>query len=287
MQRPDFNGKSTGEDIMTSMAKPANGIFCRSCGYDLRSLSENRCPECGREFDPGERRSYDLKPRRTALSRWIWRIGILTLLTLFAAAGLITQTWRGWNHDQQAYERLKKYGVVRTELAPMPVVEHLLPQRYQYLRTRVWSVCLGCRNLNSGDWDAMQQMEYLREGRFGSLPNAESLRRVEALHDLTELYIGGHNVNDELLVHIPQSMPKLKQLHLSGNTFTDAGIACLAKSKSLQDLSIFNSEISDAGLMSLVPTKSLKTLALTQNSELTNEGTKKFKAARPDVQVRN
>lgn len=25
---------------------------CRSCGYDLRGLSESRCPECGTPFDP-------------------------------------------------------------------------------------------------------------------------------------------------------------------------------------------------------------------------------------------
>lgn len=26
--------------------------LCESCGYNLRGLTENRCPECGREFDP-------------------------------------------------------------------------------------------------------------------------------------------------------------------------------------------------------------------------------------------
>jgi hypothetical protein len=271
---------------MPFMAKASDGIFCRSCGYDLRSLSKNRCPECGREFDPGERRTYDLKPRRTTLTRWIWRISIVTFLTLITAAALITQTWRGWNHDQQAYDRLKHYGIVRKELAPMPVVEHLLPEHFQYLRTRVWSVCLGCRNLNSGDWDAMQQMEYLREGRFGSLPSAESLRRVEALHGLTELHIGGLNVNDELLLHLPQTMPRLQGLWLSGNTVTDAGIAALAKSKSLQELRLFNSNISDIGLMSLAQIPSLKSVAIGQKSEVTDEGIQLFNAVRPDVNVR-
>ncbi len=271
---------------MQTMAKTSDGIFCRSCGYDLRSLSEHRCPECGREFDPGEKQTYDLKPRRTALSRWIWRIGILSLLTLIAGGSLITWTWRGWDHDQKAYERLKKYGIVRKELAPMPVVEHLLPERFQYLRTRVWSVCLGCRNLNSGDWDAMQQMEYLRDGRFGSLPSAESLQRVESLHGLTELHIGGLNVNDELLLHLPETMPKLQRLYLSGKTFTDAGIAALAKSTSLQEFSLFNSDISDSALMSLAQAPSLKNLTLSQTRELTDEGINQFKAARPDVKLR-
>lgn len=28
---------------------------CKACGYDLQGLPENRCPECGQEFDPAER----------------------------------------------------------------------------------------------------------------------------------------------------------------------------------------------------------------------------------------
>jgi hypothetical protein len=27
-------------------------LFCPHCGYNLTGLTENRCPECGREFDP-------------------------------------------------------------------------------------------------------------------------------------------------------------------------------------------------------------------------------------------
>ena len=29
-------------------------MHCLHCGYDLRGLTEHRCPECGRQFDPGE-----------------------------------------------------------------------------------------------------------------------------------------------------------------------------------------------------------------------------------------
>lgn len=32
--------------------------LCRGCGYELVGLDEARCPECGRGFDPGDRRSY-------------------------------------------------------------------------------------------------------------------------------------------------------------------------------------------------------------------------------------
>src|SRR5438105_2001693 len=47
---------------------------CLSCHYALRGLMENRCPECGRAFDPGDPRTMNLGPR----SRWArWLIGPL------------------------------------------------------------------------------------------------------------------------------------------------------------------------------------------------------------------
>ena len=35
---------------------------CRSCAYDLQKLSEKRCPECGREFDPADSETYLTRP---------------------------------------------------------------------------------------------------------------------------------------------------------------------------------------------------------------------------------
>lgn len=272
---------------MPDMAKAASGIFCRSCGYDLRSLSENRCPECGREFDPGEKRTYDLKPRRSALTRWIWRIGILSLLTLIAAGCLITWTWRGWEDDQQVYLRLKKYGIVRKELAPMPVVEHLLPQRWQYLRTRVWSVCVDSKSMTDQDWQAVQQLSHVRDGRFGRIPSSDAaIRCIDSLKDLTLLNIGGENINDQKLAQFIQSMPKLETLSLSCNNITDAGIAAIAKSKSLRRLTLYNCDISANGLMSLTELPSLRELFLGKTLGLSDEDINHFKAARPDVKVR-
>jgi len=31
---------------------------CLGCGYDLRGLPENRCPECGRAFDPDDSTTF-------------------------------------------------------------------------------------------------------------------------------------------------------------------------------------------------------------------------------------
>jgi hypothetical protein len=46
-------------------------MFCRGCGYALIGLPSNRCPECGREFDPENRKTFLARPRRVVLRRII------------------------------------------------------------------------------------------------------------------------------------------------------------------------------------------------------------------------
>ncbi len=57
-------------------------MYCRKCGYVLDGLDEHRCPECGRPFDPGRRRTYRTRPRM----RW-WLRALLTE-TRITGAGL-------------------------------------------------------------------------------------------------------------------------------------------------------------------------------------------------------
>jgi hypothetical protein len=35
-------------------------MWCKQCGYALNGLSENRCPECGREFDPNDSSTFSI-----------------------------------------------------------------------------------------------------------------------------------------------------------------------------------------------------------------------------------
>jgi hypothetical protein len=63
-------------------------IFCPKCNYLLRGLPDDRCPECGREFDRGRLlvEQYVLeygKRRWRCVSKWAWR-------TWIAAVGLAT-----------------------------------------------------------------------------------------------------------------------------------------------------------------------------------------------------
>lgn len=48
---------------MTATTIDAEQLNCPLCGYDLRGLPENRCPECGHAFDPEELRRAKLERR--------------------------------------------------------------------------------------------------------------------------------------------------------------------------------------------------------------------------------
>ena len=43
--------------------KPAGAMkYCLGCSYCLEGLSEHRCPECGRLFEPGDQRTFTTTP---------------------------------------------------------------------------------------------------------------------------------------------------------------------------------------------------------------------------------
>jgi hypothetical protein len=96
-------------------------MYCLGCGYDLRGLPENRCPECGRAFDSGDPATYLGKRESgktylwtaigaaplaivpTAIFRWIspgldfagvaligvWGLGLLVELSVVVAGSIL------------------------------------------------------------------------------------------------------------------------------------------------------------------------------------------------------
>lgn len=76
---------------MTEYQATAMSMYCRKCGYLLAGLSENRCPECGRTFDPAKRRTYLHGRHSWIVRRWCRRIGLaMASVTLLAVVGLVS-----------------------------------------------------------------------------------------------------------------------------------------------------------------------------------------------------
>jgi hypothetical protein len=74
---------------MTTPAIPPNA-HCIGCGYPLRALPEPRCPECGREFDPGDPRTFLPNRPLNAMERVIASPPGWIMVAAAVAAGLFT-----------------------------------------------------------------------------------------------------------------------------------------------------------------------------------------------------
>jgi hypothetical protein len=70
-------------------------MYCRQCHYDLRSLTTNRCPECGKAFDPNNPDSFYSEYPSLGMRAGIalesaigWR-GVLFVILCFAWFGIV------------------------------------------------------------------------------------------------------------------------------------------------------------------------------------------------------
>lgn len=59
-------------------------MHCLECGYDLRDLPERRCPECGRAFDPEDKKSWGNARTFRAIGavRWLGRLTFAIALVI-------------------------------------------------------------------------------------------------------------------------------------------------------------------------------------------------------------
>ena len=80
--------------VATQPRDVADGATCLGCGYPLRGLSDPRCPECGRAFDPTDPYSVDSlayaqrRLRRALhwapLAVWIATLGTMLVVEAYA-----------------------------------------------------------------------------------------------------------------------------------------------------------------------------------------------------------
>jgi hypothetical protein len=63
-------------------------VRCKTCHYSLANLTEHRCPECGKRFDPKVRASF-LSEFEYTMRRDDRVVFLSALLVIIAIAGVI------------------------------------------------------------------------------------------------------------------------------------------------------------------------------------------------------
>jgi hypothetical protein len=71
-------------ELPLSSAEPGPQAYCLGCRYNLRGLTEPRCPECGRAFDPGDPRTWSTTAIRKRRLSVLIPIYVLPLALLAA-----------------------------------------------------------------------------------------------------------------------------------------------------------------------------------------------------------
>jgi hypothetical protein len=66
----------------------SHDMYCRQCGYNLRGLERESCPECGRDFRRDDPATYAKKPPAPA---WVHATALILILILipFIIIGII------------------------------------------------------------------------------------------------------------------------------------------------------------------------------------------------------
>ena len=138
------------------------------------------------------------------MRKWIKRI--LWMLLTAAILWAIPLAWLGWGwrSEQDAIAQIEaRGGSVWTERISLPGPQWILPQRWAWLRDRVYFVI----HRSAGDAD---------------------LILLQRLKELRKLDLGDSKVTDAGLVHL-KSLMGLRWLWLNGTQVTDAGVAELKK----------------------------------------------------------
>ena len=261
-------------------------MFCKRYRYNLSHLESQTCPECGRAFDPGNRKTF----RKTVgFPKWLRRVGqglLLLFVATLIAAGVIE--WRyqqelagvevieqvgghvDWSED--AHMWAKAFSLLHKRLQHATVVNF----SHSQLTTLPPEIGLLTNatelHLNNGRFTTLPpeigkltKLDYLDMGDnlITSLPP-----EIGKLTSLTEWYL-----YDSKLTALPPEISELASLaylNLAGNPITDADLEHLKSLRNLLYIDISGANVTKDGVASLM--KALPNCEIESNFSFPTKG---------------
>jgi hypothetical protein len=296
-------------DLSTPAIATTPCVFCKGCGYALVGLESSNCPECGRSFDLGNRRTFARRPPRSWVWRWGRRVLAGVLLLLLTAGAGVGWLWWGWRAEQPTIARLRtSYATLKLKSIGPGRLRWVLGERLGYLTERVDAAdinVLEAAETEQLDFRSLTQIRRLwlfncevsnsNLSHVAGLAKLEDLRMwdlriekadlafLEKLPALCTLYLNGNWVAKDGFEHIGR-LKHLKNLDLYGSGMSDTDLEHLQGLASLVELRLDANPITDAGLEHLHGLKSLRVLEI-HHALITLLGVAKLKQAIPGLQV--
>ena len=211
--------------------------YCRGCGYSLAGLEANRCPECGRTFDPADRRTFDLNSDRHSTRRKLRRLVILLIgLECIVVLPLSVLQWQ-----RQAEERAVAYvtgrgGVVlRTPIGPHWLQTFLGSRAYLLDRVDTVDFRLSTATPDTPlDLKRLYPLTQLRFLRLGYDMRTQDVAALTGFNRLEWLDISSCHIDDDALRQIA-AIRHLRRLEL-GSDLVGGGLVYLRAATSLKSI---------------------------------------------------
>jgi hypothetical protein len=97
---PDAATTKAGGRSAYGKAPKLPPVKCQNCGYDMKGLTEMKCPECGAKVRPRHSRDEFLEQesRRATIAAYrtpliVWSVGLALTIVALLALGASTSTW--------------------------------------------------------------------------------------------------------------------------------------------------------------------------------------------------
>lgn len=279
-------------------------IFCKTCGYCLYGLPENRCPECGRPFDPADPGTFRTRPLR-ATRRWALRAALVLLLMCAPPGGTWLWFYWGWRQEQPVLQRLTVKGAyVEYKTVGPDWVTRCMPAKAAFVLRRAQAIsCVTCfphTPASEADFrglDTLAELESLDLSLSRATDSTMAMvGRLTRLRRLNLCWASNWARGPESICQSAEpvitargwaalaGLHDLTHLCFVGEKLDDGAVALILRLTSLQSLTIVDGRLTDKGLLELARLPDLKQVDFS-GPTVTDQGLEALKRARPGLRV--